>query len=46
MILNRFARLSQEFSARYPDVAEAQDFQEQLRDYLRKTAPARLKELM
>jgi hypothetical protein len=45
MILNRLTRFSHELSARYPDAPDKDSFQEQLRDYLRKAAPARLKEL-
>jgi transcriptional regulator with XRE-family HTH domain len=45
MILNRLTRFSRELSSRHPDLPATESFQEQLRDYLRRTAPARLKEL-
>jgi len=44
MILNRLTRFSHKLSARYSDAPDKDSFQEQLRDYLRKAAPARLKE--
>jgi transcriptional regulator with XRE-family HTH domain len=45
MIVNRFTRFSRELSDWYPDAPSTALFQEQLGDYLRKAAPARIKEL-
>jgi transcriptional regulator with XRE-family HTH domain len=45
MIVNRLTRFSRELSDWYPDAPHTALFEEQLRDYLRKAAPARLKEL-
>jgi hypothetical protein len=45
MVLARLTRFSRELSARYPGAADTDSFQEELREYPRKAAPARPTEL-
>jgi hypothetical protein len=45
LIINRLTRFSRELTGRYPGVPGIALFQEQLRDYFRTAAPARLKDL-
>ncbi len=44
LIVNWLTRFCRDLTGRHPDVPEAGRFREQVRDYIRKTAPARLGE--
>ena len=45
LIVSWLTRFSRDLTSRHPDVPEVASFHEQVRDYLRKAAPARLGEL-
>ena len=45
LIVNWLTRFSRDLAGRHPDVPEVSRFREQVRDYVRKAAPARLEEL-
>ena len=45
LVVNWLAQFSRELTGRHPDVPDVTDFNEQLRDYFRKAAPARLGDL-